>query len=202
MDRYGPTVFLDACVLYSIVLCDALLTAAKAGLFRPTWSRRVENEWLEAATRHRPEMLEGLERRRDAMRRARPDWEAAGLGQVNVIRLELPDAGDEHVVEAAASVGAAIILTLNLRDFPDKVLAKVGLRALHPDTFLVERFGLNPTAMVEAFEGLRQRLRHPPLGFEAFLDNWVHHGLCLLAARLKLEVAGLEDQQEVAGAAA
>ncbi|RZI61762.1 MAG: PIN domain-containing protein [Rubrivivax sp.] len=194
MDQVGPTVFLDACVLYSIVLCDALLTAAKSGLLRPTWSREVEAEWLAAAARNGPHSIERLVQRRDAMRRARPDWEAVGRATADTSTLDLPDPADVHVIEAAMAVDAEYILTLNLRDFPDSVLSRIGIRALHPDTFLSERFVHNASAMFEAFELLRQRLKRPPLAFEEFLDNWTRHGLSLLAARLKQQTLLSTDQ--------
>ena len=38
------TVVLDACVLYSIVMTDALLSLATAGLFAAKWTTRIEQE--------------------------------------------------------------------------------------------------------------------------------------------------------------
>lgn len=199
MNRVGPTVFLDACVLYSIVLCDALLTAAKLGLFRLTWSRRVEDEWLAAAVRNGPHSMERLLRRRDAMRRARPDWEAASGGAASAVdasAADLPDPDDAHVIAAAVSAQADCIVTLNLQDFPKSVLSRLGLRALHPDAFLAEQFDRSPLAMAEAFEHLRRRLKHPPLGIDEFLDNWIRHGLPRLAARLTHEAAFRRDGRD------
>ena len=47
---------------------------------------------------------------------------------------------DRHVVAAAVRGEAAIILTLNLRHFRPEPLAMWGVRALHPESFLVEIF--------------------------------------------------------------
>jgi hypothetical protein len=47
---------------------------------------------------------------------------------------------DRHVVAAAAHGDAAIILTLNLRHFMPEHLARWGVRALHPQSFLIEIF--------------------------------------------------------------
>jgi hypothetical protein len=45
-----------------------------------------------------------------------------------------------HVVAAAVHGDAAIILTLNLRHFMPEHLAMSGVRALHPQSFLIEIF--------------------------------------------------------------
>jgi hypothetical protein len=50
------------------------------------------------------------------------------------------DEKDRHVVAAAVRGEAAIILTLNLRHFRPEHLAMWGVRALHPQYFLIEIF--------------------------------------------------------------
>ena len=51
--REGEPIFLDACVLFPIVVRRIVLGAARAGLFRPLWSRRVLDEWqIAIARRH------------------------------------------------------------------------------------------------------------------------------------------------------
>ena len=50
------------------------------------------------------------------------------------------DEKDRHVVAAAVRSEAAIILTLNLRHFRPEHLAMWGVRALHPQYFLIEIF--------------------------------------------------------------
>jgi hypothetical protein len=50
------------------------------------------------------------------------------------------DEKDRHVVAAAVHSEAAIILTLNLRHFRPEHLVTWGVRALHPQSFLIEIF--------------------------------------------------------------
>ena len=50
------------------------------------------------------------------------------------------DEKDRHVVAAAVRGEAAIILTLNLHHFRPEHLAMWGVRALHPQSFLIEIF--------------------------------------------------------------
>jgi hypothetical protein len=69
------TAVLDACVLYSIAMTDALLSLATAGLFAAKWTTRIEQEWMRALENTRPELVGKLDVRRDCMRAAVPDWE-------------------------------------------------------------------------------------------------------------------------------
>ena len=50
------------------------------------------------------------------------------------------DEKDRHVVAAAVHGEASIIVTLNLRHFRPEHLAPWGVRALHPQSFLIEIF--------------------------------------------------------------
>ena len=55
-----------------------------------------------------------------------------GLGA----RLYLPDENDIHVLAAAISGHADIIMTLNAKDFPRGTLAEEGLARVDPDSYL------------------------------------------------------------------
>ncbi|MDO5705756.1 MAG: PIN domain-containing protein, partial [Paracoccus sp. (in: a-proteobacteria)] len=63
---------------------------------------------------------------------------------------DLPDPADLHVLAAAIDADAPLIVTLNLRDFPQRVLAPLGIRALHPDAFLLDLHRSAPQAMRQA----------------------------------------------------
>lgn len=54
--------------------------------------------------------------------------------------LTLPDPNDRHVLAAALESKATVIVTLNLSDFPMRVLAPLGIQAIPPDRFLVSLF--------------------------------------------------------------
>lgn len=144
--------FLDACVLYPTVVREVLLATADEGLFEPVWSPRVLEEWARAAARLGPGQ-EAVARGEIALlRAARPGAEVAddpGAGLV------LPDLADAHVVAAARRAGAGVIVTFNLRDFPGRTLADLGLRGEHPDAFLRALWEDHPDAIARGVDRVR-----------------------------------------------
>ena len=64
-----------------------------------------------------------------------------------VIDLNLPDPADRHVIEAALAGRASHIVTANLRDFPRALMMPLGLRAIHPDAFLLALHADHPAAV-------------------------------------------------------
>jgi hypothetical protein len=145
-------VFLDACVLYPTVLREVLLAVAEEGLFEPVWSPRVLEEWAKAAARPGPGQ-EAVVRGEIAVLKAR--WPGALVADDPGAGLVLPDLADAHVVAAARGAGAELIVTLNLRDFPLRALADLGLRAEHPDAFLRGLWSERPEAVAWAAEKVR-----------------------------------------------
>ena len=66
------TALLDACVLYPVAMCDALMSVATTGLFAAKWTKRIEAEWMGALESSRPDLTGKLVVRRDSMREAIP----------------------------------------------------------------------------------------------------------------------------------
>ena len=56
--------------------------------------------------------------------------------ETHIPKLYLPDQNDVHVLAAAIESNTNIIVTLNLKDFPNSELVKYGIRAVHPDELL------------------------------------------------------------------
>jgi len=161
--------FLDACVLYPTVLREVLLAAAAEGLFDPLWSPRVLEEWARAAARLGPGQ-EAVARGEIALLKAR--FPAATVADDEGRGLVLPDLADAHVAAAARAAGADLIVTFNLRDFPPRAMAALGLRAEHPDAFLHALGRENPAAVARAAERVRaeaERLSGQPQPLRPFL---------------------------------
>lgn len=128
-------VVIDACVLYPTVLSRIVLGVAEAGAFTPLWSARILEEWARAAARNGADAAPEI-----ALARARfPNAEVA-VSAATEARLHLPDPDDRHVLAAAIDGGAGELLTLNLKDFPTRVLSAEGVVRRDPDAFLLEFF--------------------------------------------------------------
>lgn len=141
MSRF--TASIDTCALVPVALADTLLRLAEHGLYRPLWSEEILRETEQAIERIHPE-LAGLARRRtDAMREAFSDACVTGWEPL-VTALTLPDSNDRHVLAAAIMGRADVIVTNNIKDFPEAVLEPLSLSAQTPDEFLLNQLDLDP----------------------------------------------------------
>ncbi|WP_372603549.1 RSP_2648 family PIN domain-containing protein [Actibacterium sp.] len=138
-------VLLDACVLYPTVLREILLCVAGQGLFTPLWSERILEEWARAARKIGPT---GEAQARAEIALVRANWPRAVVPWAEGVeaRLWLPDPADVHVLAAAITGSADILLTFNAQDFPRHTLTEEGLERLDPDQLLMR---LLPTAEAE-----------------------------------------------------
>lgn len=178
----------DACVLYPAPLRDLLLRLSLAGLFRARWTNRIHEEWMAALLHKRPDLdRTQLEHTRALMDRAVPDCLVTDFAGIEA-GLVLPDPDDRHVLAAAIKCGAGTIVTYNLKDFPEAVLAPYGLTAQHPDEFLVHACDLDLVSVCMAVRGARAALRHPPMETEALLDIYQARGLATTVAALRPHV--------------
>lgn len=138
---------LDACVLYPTVLREILIGVAGRGLYEPVWSARILGEWAHAAAALGPDQAAVAAAEAALLRHGWPQAEAPDDG-ARTIGLDWPDSADRHVAETALAAGAGLIVTANLRDFPRRLLAGLGLRAVHPDAFLMELWLADAEAVV------------------------------------------------------
>ena len=112
--------FLDTCALYGAYLCDTLLCLAEATTFRPLWSADV----LEELGRNLLKLglaEEAVERRIGEMRRWFPD--AMVRGYEDLAQNMSCDPKDRHVLAAAVRGNAEVLVTFNLKDFPEESTA-------------------------------------------------------------------------------
>jgi predicted nucleic acid-binding protein len=147
-------VMLDACVLYPTVMREVLLGVAAAGLFQPLWSDRILEEWARATIKLGA-AAEAQARGEVALLRAA--WPKAVVSYAPSLeaRLWLPDPADTHVLAAAISGHADLIVTLNAKDFPQNILREEGLDRVDPDLFLLGLFEAQPVTVAAAAEAVR-----------------------------------------------
>jgi len=179
------TAVLDACVLYSVLMSDALMSLAVRGLFAAKWSVRIEDEWIRALEERRPDLQGKLDFRRDSMRAAVPDWEIpyTAIERIEPC-LELPDPNDAHVLAAAIAGHADCIVTANLRDFPAEIVEPYGIEVVGPDRFIINQWDLSPYEAIAAFKQMRGRWRKPQASAEDFVAAFDRGGLPATAQRL------------------
>jgi len=185
------TALLDACVLFPIATCNALMSVAGTGIFAAKWTARIDDEWMQSLAAAKGIEVAKLARRRDLMHDACPDWEVPQAAwQPLEACIELPDADDRHVLAAAMAGHADCIVTANLKDFPSDVLEPLGIEVLHPDAFLVAQIELAPLHVLPAFKAMRARHLNPAVKPEEFADSLARAGLVRTADYLR-QAAGL-----------
>ena len=98
--------------------------------------------------------------------------------------LTLPDKNDCHVLAAAIHGKAQVILTFNLRHFPNRVLTSFGITAQHPDDFLAALVDNFADDVKEIVEEMRVRKTMPELSREEMLRKIGNQKLQKFIARL------------------
>lgn len=161
-----------------------MIEVARTGTFQARWSDEIHDEWTRSLKKKRPDLdPHKIEQRRAAMDAAIPDCLVTGY-ESQIAGLTLPDPTDHHVLAAAIVGRADVIVTFNLKHFPDDVLSDFQVEAQHPDTFLIHQRGLNEQRFLECARRCRRRLKNPPKTPEEYLDGLRAAGLVLLAAEL------------------
>lgn len=180
----------DACVLYPAPLRDLLLQLATTGLFRAHWTADIHKEWMRNVAMNRPDIApKQLERTRELMDAHVHDCLVEGYESL-IPAIDLPDDNDRHVLAAAIVAGADVIVTYNLKDFPDEKLNCYGIEAQHPDEFLTHLIDLAPSRVCAAAAGIRSRLRKPPKTAAEYIDTLEQQQLPHTASVLR----NFEDQ--------
>jgi predicted nucleic acid-binding protein len=174
---------LDANVLYPASLRDLLLQLAFSGLYQARWSADIDDEWRRNLLAGRPELAERVDRTRAVMQRAIPDAFVTGYAAL-IPSLSLPDANDRHVLAAAITAAADVIVTFNIKDFPPAALAPHGLVAQHPDAFLQSFIVMMPSEILAGVQACVTRLTHPKIGAADYLKVLRRLGLAETASFL------------------
>lgn len=121
---------------------------------------------------------------RDAMDERAGDAVVTGYEGL-IESLTLPDPDDRHVLAAAIVSGAGVILTCNLRDFPEAVLNDHNIRAIHPDAFISDLINEAPHQVVDAVRDQQASLLNPPVAMPDLLSLFERLGLINTVAELR-----------------
>ncbi len=171
------TALLDANVLVPVSLADTVLRAAERDLYRPLWSVRILDEVRRALHKIHPTAPPSrFETRIAAMNMTFPDSTLTDFDGI-LPSIELPDPDDRHVVAAAYTGGADLIVTNNLKDFPQDELKRWRLEAVNPDCFLCDMFDLFPQAMLIIIQEQTADMQHPPTDVDELLASLERAGV-------------------------
>lgn len=171
------TALYDANVLYPSLLRNLLMHLAVSGLVAARWTDAIHDEWGRNLLLNRPDLgAPRVQRIRDLMEQAVPDARVTGYESL-IAGLSLPDPDDRHVLAAAIHAEADVIVTLNLKDFPQEHLDPYGVQVMTPDTLLLALLEAEPLATRDALEGLRGSFRRPPVTWEELTDRLAQAGL-------------------------
>ena len=165
----------DTNVIYPIDIRDLLFWFASYDLYTPKWSKLIFEEWENVMIRKDIPQKE-IRKRIAKAQQAFPDALVENYESL-VDSLTLPDEKDRHVLAAAIKINANIIVTNNIKDFPEDYLTRFGLTAKTADDFLTDTIDLNNELALEAFRALVLNRTNPNLDEFEVLDRFRNNGL-------------------------
>jgi hypothetical protein len=154
-------------------------------MYQARWSAKVHEEWVRAVLRDNPGVpMSRLRDLRNAMDEQAQDAVVTDYEGL-IESLTLPDPDDRHVLAAAIVGHAEIIVTCNLRDFPDHVLDPYNIEAQHPDEFIRHLLDLAPRVVIDAVRRQQLSLLNPPVAMPELLALFERLGLTDTVAELR-----------------
>lgn len=160
-------------------------------LVEARWTDAIHEEWIRNLTADVPAIPIGrLQATRRLMNEALPTAMVSGY-EKHIAMVTLPDPDDRHVVAAAIAARASLILTWNLRHFPENELKKFDLRRMDPDEFLSGLFDKAPDLVIGSLANARRNLSKTHVSASDFIRIFENQKLAELAKRLEKHVSDL-----------
>ena len=100
--------------------------------------------------------------------------------------LQLPDPDDRHVLAAAIRSGAQVIVTTNLRHFPEAELGQWNIEAKSPDDFVLDQINIDARIVYSCVREIANSRRNPPDTVDDVLAGLERAGLVQSVAALRL----------------
>lgn len=169
------TCVLDTNVIYPIDIRDLLFWFAYYELYTPKWSKHIFDEWKDVMIRKGVPEAEA-DKRINKAQLAFPDALVENYEPL-IDGLQLPDLKDRHVLAAAIKTNANVIVTNNLKDFPEDYLATFGLKVKSVDDFITDIIDLNQERALQAFKEMVFNRTNPELDEFQILDRFRKIGL-------------------------
>lgn len=184
-------VVVDACVLIKASVRDTLIRAYGAGLYRLHWTDDILNEVERNLIADELTSVAGARRLISKLQEVLPEARISGHERLIASMTNHPK--DRHVLAAAVAVGAQIIVTDNLRDFPDVAVRDFGITVQSPDDFLTDlsdQHGETLAKIVAAQSGV---LRNPPQSVAQVLGHLARDGAPTFASVIRGRLTRASD---------
>lgn len=149
-------VLLDACVLANFGVCDLYLRLSESPrMLLPKWSQQILNETHRTQTEKLGWDGGLADTFQHALKESFP--EAMITGYDDLIKLMENEKKDRHVLAAAVREKLDLIVTFNLKDFKETHLKRWGIRAVHPQDYLLTLYSMNPALVIKRVSQIAQK---------------------------------------------
>ncbi len=160
------TIIVDACVLHSVLKRNIIMSLAQEGLFRPRWSQKILDEFENSLKARFDKTM--AKQQREILENVFPEALVAVDAHIETA-LTLPDKNDRHVLAAAIKVRAGLIVTDNLKDFPQGVLASHETEAINADNFIADSISISPREALFALDNMLNRFNNPQVDMDGLI---------------------------------
>jgi predicted nucleic acid-binding protein len=133
---------LDTNVIYPVIIRDLLFWFAHYELYTPKWSNHIFEE-LKSVMERKGISSDVAQKQVQVANKAFPDALVHNY-EVLLENLNLPDPDDCHVLAAAIKINANVIVTNNIKDFPEDYLETFGLKVKSADDFSHRYYRFKP----------------------------------------------------------
>jgi predicted nucleic acid-binding protein len=179
-----PIVVYDACVLYPFHLRNLLVQLAVDGVVAARWTDAIHDEWIRNLVTGSGISRARLVVTRNLMKAVLPHADVSAY-ETHAEGLALPDPKDHHVVAAAIAARASIIVTWNIRHFPEAEMARQNIAVRDPDRFLADLCGEDFETIAAVVEAARLNLRRSEPSPEEYLQALENQGLTTFIAMIR-----------------
>ncbi|HXB46427.1 MAG TPA: PIN domain-containing protein [Streptosporangiaceae bacterium] len=174
----------DASALYPNAQRDLLIRIAQAGLVQAKWTAEIIEEMARARLTRNPDLDPAkLDRLKQLINHSVPDCLVWGYESL-IGNLKLPDPDDRHVLAAAIHSGAQVIVTANIRDFPQGELADFNVEAKTADDFVLDQIGIDDRVVFACVQDMAH-CRASPHTAQDILVELENNGLVASVAALR-----------------
>lgn len=134
------------------------------------WTDEIDDEWSRNLILRNPNHQERILEMARSIKSNFKHRYVFGFEDI-IPELSLPDIDDRHVLAAAIHADCSVLVTENLKDFPEAVLSHYNIKAISADDFLLRVYEQHPYSVEQALENYRQNFNNPPIEFLELLQK-------------------------------